>query len=63
MYYVCHVMPMESPWHRMVLISKYYLDSKSNLAKKKKKNGGKRIGFFIFITLMPLGKLSFVELN
>lgn len=30
---------------------------------KKKKKRGERIGFLIFIKLMPLGKLSFVELN
>lgn len=35
MYYVCHIMPRESPWCRMILISKNYLGLKSNLAKKK----------------------------
>lgn len=60
MYYVCHIMPRESPWCRMILISKNYLGLKSNLAKKRKRE---RTGLLIFITLMPLGKLSFVELN
>lgn len=41
---------------------KNYLCSKSNLAKKKK-GRGKIIGSLIFITLMTLRKLSFVELN
>ena len=38
MYYVCHITLRESPWHRMLLISKNYLVSKSNMAKKKKEN-------------------------
>lgn len=36
MYYVCHIMPRESPWHKMLLISKNYPGSKNNLAEKKR---------------------------
>lgn len=60
MYYACHIMPRESPWRRMILISKKLPGFKKQFGKKGR---GERTGLLIFITLMPLGKLSFVELN